>query len=132
MSLLSVPEGRSRGAFGLPARKLKRGERGERGSVPASRSAMPRSLNVHGPADETANLATRKRASFGNCVRPCGRKLKNLQQPLPAPSKRQRLPDLAHASYSLRKATTPKNPVPLEPHNFLLSLKWLSVGVVVK
>jgi hypothetical protein len=43
MNLLSVPEGRSRGASGLPARQLKRGERG---SVPASRSAMPRSLNV--------------------------------------------------------------------------------------
>ena len=42
--LCPVPEGRSRGASGLPARQLKRGERG---SVPASafaRRAMPRDL----------------------------------------------------------------------------------------
>ena len=31
-------------------------------------------------------------------------------------SRRQPYPRLAHASYSLRKATTPKNPVPLEPN----------------
>ena len=30
-------------------------------------------------------------------------------------SRLQPYPRLAHASYSLRKATTPKNPVPLEP-----------------
>ena len=31
-------------------------------------------------------------------------------------SRLQPYPRLAHASYSLRKATTPKNPVPLEPN----------------
>jgi len=33
-------------------------------------------------------------------------------------SRLQPYPRLAHASYSLRKATTPKNPVPLEPNYY--------------
>ena len=69
MSMLSVPEGSWSGASGVPAPHLMRGERWQ-----CSRFAehAPEMFECES-ADATKNLARRKRASFGNCVRPCGR-----------------------------------------------------------
>ena len=64
MSMLSVPEGTWSGASGVPAPHLMRAERG---SFPASRSAL-RDLNVK-QLTRRKNLAHTKTALFGKCVR---------------------------------------------------------------
>ena len=73
MRMLSVPEGTWSGASGVPAPHLMRGERG---SVPASRSAW-RDFECWS-ADATKKSRDAKTCFFGNCVRPCGRTKKNL------------------------------------------------------
>ena len=74
MRMLSVPEGTWSGASGVPAPHLMRGERG---SVPASRSAR-REIFECWSADATENLATRKRAFLVTAYDWCGRTKKNL------------------------------------------------------
>ena len=88
MSMLSLPEGTWSGASGLPAPHLMRAERG---SFPASRSALSEIFELLSGRD-SKNLAHTKTALFGKSA--YDREASPIESLLPRRSKRQRLSDI--------------------------------------